>query len=712
MDFESSNAKVEALTHPRNVVIVGASDRPGNWAGRARRNLARYGFPGNVFLVNPRRTEIDGERCYPDVASLPERPDHLLVVVPASAVSEALESGAAAGARSATIFSSGFGEAYDKEGAALGARLRETIARTGLGVSGPNCMGNICAPSRLATLTEDRPLDLRPGPIALVGQSGGVMIFVNQALEERGMKAGYLITSGNEAGLQLADYIAWFATQPELRAIVVYVEAIADVDRFKEACRIARTAGKSIIAVKLGQSESGRNAAMAHTGSLAGSVAVFDALARDVGVVRAETLDAAVELAELFVHTGAASGPRIGAVTLSGAYRGLLLDAADSAGVVFPDLAKETIARLEKVLSVGSLISNPIDGGFGVLSSEETYLACIDALQDDPQIDMVLLQEALPREAGSARSEKYIRLVEDYATKRARKPIAFVTPVTHSQSAYSRELRAQAPHVSFLQEANKALSAIASGAMRATNEQIGARASFGGAGERLENVAAALRGAGPLDETTSKSVLGACGLRTPPEGLARTAEEAAALAASIGFPVVLKASAASLTHKSDAGGVILGLSDPSAVETGFHTIERNVRAAGFHEPLDGVLVCRQIVGGVELALGLHRDPELGLVVMAGAGGVLLELIKDVTFCLPPISRDKARDALARTRAGALLAGYRGSKPCDADAVIDAMVALGRFAELYGDAIESVDVNPFVALPVGGYALDALVIRKG
>ncbi len=460
MDFTNSKKKVAALTEPRNVVVVGASDRPGSWALRAHRNLKRYGFPGQVYLFNPRRTELLGEPCYQDFKALPEPPDHLLVVVPAPAVAETLRAGAAAGARSATIFSSGFGEAFDAEGAELGRELRAAIAETGLGVSGPNCMGNVCAKTHFVTLTEDRPLSLRKGPVALVGQSGGVMIFINSALEERGIAAEYLITSGNEAGLTVADYIAFFADQPELKVIIVYVEAVKDVAKFRAACAAARAAGKHVIAVKLGQSEAGRSAAMAHTGSLAGSIEAFDAVAGDFGVIRAETIDDAVEITELLTYTGPTGGRRLGAITLSGAYRGLLLDAAEKNNMQFPPLSPETLQRLDKVLGVGSLIGNPIDGGFGVLTSSETYLACIEALQDDPNLDVILLQESLPREAGSARAEKYMDLVENYNVTKGKKPIAFVTLASHSQTNYSRELRKRAPHVSFLQEANKALRVI------------------------------------------------------------------------------------------------------------------------------------------------------------------------------------------------------------------------------------------------------------
>ena len=474
LDLEASKKKVKALTEPRNAVLVGANDRPGSWAWRVLRNLKQYEFPGPLYLVNPRRTEIGGDRCYPDFKSLPEPPDHLVVLVPAPGVPEVLRSGAAAGARSATVFSSGFGEAYNFEAAPLGRELKAVIAETGLAVSGPNCMGNICAKTRLVTLSEDRPLLLREGPVALVGQSGGMMIFLNAALEERGMNAEYLITSGNEAGLGIPDYIAFFSDQPELKVIIVYIEAIADIEKFKAACRMARAAGKAIVAVKLGQSESGRNAAMAHTASLAGSIEAFDAVAADLGIVRADTLDDAVELSELLVHTGAPGGRRLGAITLSGAFRGLLYDAAERNGLQFPKLADATLAKLNAILGVGSLVSNPIDGGFGVLSSDDNYKASIAALQADPNIDMILIQENLPREPGSDRAERYIHTVEAIMAGGAPKPIAIITPVSHSQSDYSRALRAQMPHVSFLLEVNKSLRAIASVARRDELEHLSA----------------------------------------------------------------------------------------------------------------------------------------------------------------------------------------------------------------------------------------------
>lgn len=443
MDLTASRNKVAALLAPRNVAIVGASDRPGNWAARVWRNLNRYDFPGAIYPINPRRETLWDVPCYPDVASLPEPPDHLAVLVPAPLVPDVLTSAAAAGARSATIFTSGFEESPDEEGRELGRRLAEVIRETGLGVSGPNCLGNLSARSRLVTMTEDRPLNIAPGPVALIGQSGGVMMFANHVLAERGITAGYVISSGNETGLTSADYIAYFADDADTRVIVSYLEAVRDPETFLAACRVARDAGTPVVMLKLGYSVEGRKAAVAHTGRLAGALEAFDAAAGEAGVLRVDSLDDAIETVEYLVHAAPPSGPRLGAITLSGAYRGLLLDAADRNDLSFPDLSPATRAKMEELLGVGSIVGNPLDGGFAILTSEETYIACIDIMQDDPNIDIVLLQEELPRrEQGADRTKRYLKIAEDYIAAGAKKPIVFVSVLSHSQNDHSRELRA------------------------------------------------------------------------------------------------------------------------------------------------------------------------------------------------------------------------------------------------------------------------------
>jgi acyl-CoA synthetase (NDP forming) len=455
-----AQAKVAALLNPRNVVVVGASDQPGSWALRAFQNLRRYEFPGPVYPVNPRRDQVWAMRCYKSFADLPEPPDHVVVVIPAPHVAETLRAAAAAGARSATVMSSGFGEAQDPAAKTLAETLRSTIAETGLAVSGPNCMGNIHAPSRLMTLTDDRPHRIvADGPVAIVAQSGGLAMAIKRTLEERGIATASLVTSGNEAGLSTADYIAYYATLPSVRVIVSYLEAVRDPERLRAACALARRAGKPVVMVKLGASAEGRTAALAHTGGVAGSMDEFDALAASAGILRVRTLDDIVEAVEYFTHVPLPAGANLGGITFSGALRGLLLDGAAANGLRFPELAAVTCARLQAVLGVGTFIGNPLDSGFAGLGSKEVYIECVSALLDDPAIDILLLQEELPRGPGSERKEANLHAVNALAT-RTNKPIVHVTMISHSVNDYARALREQLPHIGFMQEVDKTLRAV------------------------------------------------------------------------------------------------------------------------------------------------------------------------------------------------------------------------------------------------------------
>jgi acetyltransferase len=457
--LQVAQAKVAALLNPRNVAIVGASDSPGSWALRAFQNLRRYQFPGPVHPVNPRRERVWDMRCYQNFAALPEPPDHVVVVIPAPQVPDSLRAAAAAGARSATVMSSGFGEAQDPAAQALAETLRRTIAETGLAVSGPNCMGNIHAPSRLMTLTDDRPHRIAEGPVAIVAQSGGLAMAIKRTLEERGILTASLVTSGNEAGLTTADYIAYYATLPFVRVIACYLEAVRDVAHMRAACALARRAGKPVIALKLGASAEGRAAALAHTGGIAGATEEFDELAMLCGILRVRSLDDIVEAVEYFTHVPLPAGANLGGITFSGALRGLLLDCAAANGLSFPELAPATRQRLQAVLGVGTFIGNPLDSGFAGLGSKEVYIECVCALLDDPAIDILLLQEELPRGPGSERKEANLHAVNALAP-RSKKPIVHVTMISHGVNDYARALREQLPHIGFMQEADKTLRAV------------------------------------------------------------------------------------------------------------------------------------------------------------------------------------------------------------------------------------------------------------
>jgi acetyltransferase len=714
--------KVGALVAPRNIVLVGASDRPGSWPATVWKTVHEHGFQGQIYAVNPNRDRIGDKACYKDFSSLPEKPDHVAFLTPAQHVPAGLAAAAAAGARTATVFASGFGEDGKAEGLQLAAELDTVIRETGIAVTGPNCTGNIIADSGLVTLVDHRKLQVVKGAVSLVGQSGGVLLYANHILADRGIQIGKLITSGNEIGLNCADYIAYLAQDAATKVIFCYLESIKDVEKFKAACVLARSNGKPVIVFKIGASEEGRKAAMTHTGALAGSAAVFDAVMKESGVIRVGSLDEAVEAIEIVVHLGVPVGSKIGALSLSGAFRGILVDGAAGSGLTFPSLADDVENRLSGLLGVGSSAGNPADGGFTVLTSVEKYIEAVDILCDDPNLDLLVLQAELPREEGmAAHWEERFQGIHDLVTRRGKK-LAFISMFSRMYTDYTRQIRAGLPNVAFVHETNKsvrALALLAEWSRKAAQHTAGAaeappRRTIPPEARGVLDQARERAGDFLLNEQDSKTLLRAYGIGVTTEALATNETEAVEIAERIRYPVVLKAASDRLAHKSDIGAVQLGLADEAAVRAAYQLILRNVGRSGFEGELDGILVCQEITGGTELVVGLQRDPEMGLVLMTGSGGVFLELIRDVAFAPVPLSRPQALELIRSTRVAALLQGYRGEAPHDLDGLADALVALSNLAEDLGEAIVSVDINPLVSRPgdQGPVALDAVVAISG
>lgn len=709
---------VEALLYPTNIAIVGASERPGNWALGVWTMLRKHGFGGRVFPVNPRyRTIWNGESCYPGLDALPEPPDHTIVLVPGAAAIDALIAAGMAGARSATIFSSGFGEGHDPQGRALQAKLDEAIRASGLAVSGPNCNGNVSAPHRMLTIPDDR-ITIEPGPVAMFGQSGGIVMALHRTLASRGVGVSYSVTSGNEIGLNAADYIRFFTADPNIRVIAAFIEAIRDAEAFLAACAGAKAAGKPVVAIKLGGSEASRHAALAHTGALAGALTCFDAVAGAAGVIRMDTLDEVVEAVEFLAHAKIPAGPRLGAITFSGGLKGLLVEAAARTGAEFPPLSEPTLAALREILGVGTSLGNPLDAGFTALSSAEAYFRCIDSMLMDPNIDTLIVQEELPQRLNTNRKIENMREVNRRIAAGVAKPIAVFSMGSYMLTDESRSFRRELPQLPFLQEVQKTVRAVRAvgdyGAMRASpvpqrttaRPSAGVRAILAKAHRRHD-------GRAVLDEHDSKALLRAYDLPIAAEYVVTSAADAAAAAERIGHPVVLKLLSHEITHKSDVGGVALGLGSSEAVREAFAKMAARLAK---HDPplaLDRALVAKQAGGGLEVVLGVQRDPEVGPVVMFGAGGTLLELYRDVSFGPAPLSAEAAKDMIERTHIGRVITGYRGAVRRDRKAVVAALVALGRLAEELRDSIESVDVNPFAVMAdgEGAVVLDALVVLR-
>lgn len=701
---------IHAMLHPRNIVLVGATDKPGNYAERIWNNLVKYGYEGGLFPVNAKRDSVWGVTCYKDFASLPEPPDHVVVLVPARFAVQVIRDAAAAGARSATIVTSGFSELQDAESQRLAIELQDAVRETGLAVTGPNCLGNLSAGDKLFTNIDDRPVTMAQGPVAIAGQSGAIVMAIRQTLEDRGVGVGYMVTTGNEAGLETPDLISYFAADPSVRVIVVYLEGVRNTRAFREACKAARAAGKPIIALKLGASEEGRAAAMAHTGALAGSIATFDAVAGREGVIRAGSLDAVIETTECFVHAAMPNGDRLAAVTLSGGKRGLLIDAFDAAGMRFAPPSSATRDQLAAMLGPGSIVGNPLDAGFAAVVDPSVYIRSIKLMIEDPDTDIVIIDAEMPKAPHELR-ERNLRLVNEMAGH-AGKPVIYVSAMSIGFTDFTKSLRQQLPHLTVLQGLDHAVSAIRTLIdYAALPKQVPDIVSTSKVSARkmLDKLLKQAKDAAALDEVASKQLLKAYGIPISKEAVAQSATDAIKIAKTIGFPVVAKVVSPDILHKSDVGGVELNLETPVAVGRAFHDITARVAKLKGKPRLDGILIAQQVTAELEIVIGASLDAEMGPVVLFGSGGVDIELMKDVALSGAPLDAAEARALIARTKAGVKIKGYRGKPALHETSAVKALVGLSNLIADAGHRIASIDINPFLLNAKTGIAVDALIV---
>jgi acyl-CoA synthetase (NDP forming) len=701
--------RIHAMLHPRNIVLVGATDKPGNYAERIWNNLIKYNFEGGLYPVNAKRETIWGVPCYKDFASLPDKPDHVLVLVPARFAVQVIRDAAAAGARSATIVTSGFSELQDEESQRLAAELQQVIRETGMAVTGPNCLGNLSAGEKLFTNIDDRVVTMEAGPVAVAGQSGAIVMAIRQALEDRGVGVGYMVTTGNEAGLETPDLMAYFAADPSIRVIVVYLEGVRNTKAFRGACKAARAAGKPVIALKLGASEGGRAAAMAHTGALAGSIETFDAISTREGVIRVRGLDELIETAECFVHVDPPKGDRLAAVTLSGGKRGLLIDAFYSAGLNFAALSKDASEKLAKMLGPGSIVGNPLDAGFAAVVDPSVYMQSIKIMIDDPDTDIVIIDSELPKAPHELR-ERNLRIVNEMAV-RASKPVIYISAMSIGFTEYTKALRKSLPNIAVMQGMDRAVGAIKSlieyAKLRKEVPDI-LSSSKPSARALLEKTLKNADGAA-LDEVASKKLLRAYGIPISKEEIAQSAADAANIAKKIGFPVVAKVVSPDILHKSDIGGVVLNLNSAAEVKKAFNDIVARVKKLKTRPKLEGVLIAQQVKADLELVVGASLDAEMGPVVLFGTGGVDIELLKDVALAGAPLDEAEASQLIGRTKAGIKMKGYRGKPALHEPSAVKALVGLSNLMADAGSRIASIDVNPFLINAKTGVAVDALIV---
>lgn len=699
---------VSILLNATSVALIGASDDGTKASGRTLRYLRKYGFAGEVYPVNPRRDIVQGEATYARVADIPVVADLAVIVLPQGLVENAIEECGRSGIRFAVVFASGYGET-GPAGAVLEASLTSVAARFGVRILGPNSVGAVSAPNAMTaafmTGLDQERFELRDDGIAFVSQSGAMGGFILNMAQTDGVGVGRFFSTGNEADLSLGELIEGLVEEGSTRAVLAYVEGIKEGAVFERALERARARRVPVCVMKVGRSQRGAAAAASHTGALAGSDEVFDGVLARYGMPRAGDVEQLLDLGRLFLTDKLAVGRKVSIVTLSGGAGVLMSDYAEDLGLDVFEWTSDQQAKMSAILPSFASVSNPIDTTGAIASNQGMLTDALRVCVENPQTDIaIILLGNLEKE------ERQIceRIIEVAAA--TSKPV-LVAWVGGSGNPRRILTDAGVPTFSEPVRAMRAAAALAtwSSGLAATDRVR----SFGTAagGSTLLEVEAA-NGRSMLDEVESKQLLKAAGVPVTRELAADSAAEAVTAANSLGYPVVVKLLSAEVEHKSDVGGVKLGLSSDEDVRSATEAILAVATTLGLEERR--VVVQESVRGGAELIMGARNDPSFGPVVMIGAGGVFTEILADVQVRPAPIDVDEAGDMIDALAAVKLLRGVRGMPVADERMLAQVISNFSVMIAEAGDLLESVDVNPLIVRQSGDVvALDAVVrLRSG
>ena len=684
------------LMRPASIAVVGASQRVGRGT-RVIANLQQFRYGGRVFPINPRYGEILGLPCYPDLAALPEPAELVVVAIPAAGVPDLLADAVACGSRAAVILSSGFGEA-GPAGRERQAALERLAAERGLLICGPNCYGVFNVRTGAAAFSADWAAPPRPGAVALVSQSGGFSHAIAEALgQQRAVGLSHVVSCGNQAGVGVEDYLEYLVEDPDTAVIGAYVEGFRRPERLRAIGARARERGTAIAILKVGQSENARQSMLTHTGSLAGAPEIVAAALRQAGFIPVASLNEMLDTLALLAAAGSRrGGPRVAVLSGLGGECGRVSDAADRVGLDLPPLSTPTVDALRGAMPDFGTPRNPLDGTGAMYEDSAIFPRLIDTLLADAAIDVlaVNLRANVPRAGGWAPSREFSRVIRDAARARPEKLVVAFSSFAGGDLDQEVVAPLAEAGVAFLDGTETALLAL-----RHLLAHRGALAGSGAVASPATDGAPPRPGAGgSLSTAEGLALLREAGIAAVETLSARDADAAARAADRVGYPVVLKVESPDIAHKTDVGGVRLGLADAAAVRRAFDEILAEVRRRAPGARVEGCAVQPMAAGGVEMILGVKRDPLFGPAVVCGFGGVLVEILRDVAVRVPPFDRAEAHAMLGELRGAALLRGARGRPPADVGALADAVVRLGALAA--SGRVRALDLNPLLVLPAG------------
>jgi len=687
------------LFKPKSVAIIGASTRETAAGWRVTRNLKNGGFKGGIYPINPRYEEVLGLRCYPELKSLPETPDAVFIGIPAEQVAPVLEEIGKAGIRAVVTNASGFADG-GPEGIARQKVIEKIAADYGIAICGPNNTGFVNLVDETQIATWPRMPNLKRGSVAAVTQSGSVAIALAQ--EEFDLGLAYVITAGNEAVCGVAEYLDYLVRDPRVKVVTLYLETIRNPVLFAKAAQEAARRGVRIVALKVGATEQGMAAVSAHTGALAGDDKVYDAYFRRLGIVRVQDLDELAEASRLFsFYPNPPRTPHVVPLTFSGGQAGVIADIGSQIGLSMPQYAPETLARIKPAFPVFATPRNPLDA-WGLGWDTQRFTDMVQALADDASIGAVAFAVDMPELGGA---DTFI--VEDML------PVAkVVAPKTGAKIVWINNMTGGGYHKPMLDQIKAAGFPYLRG-MRAALSALNKWTNYEVPGARpaVPPMPDGAVKAKSLAEPERFKMMQDAGVPMCACAAVTTRAEAIDAAKRAGFPIVLKATAPNLPHKTELDLIRLNLKDADAVGAAFDDLSKKFKSLPNVGEAAAIVVQPMAGPGVELIVGVRNDPRFGSAIAVGLGGTFVEILREARVEMGPVTAAEARKMLEATRAGTILKGVRGKGPYDIDAAAEAIAALSRFGASTMGTLSAVEVNPLIVLEMGKGAVGVDVLLE-
>jgi acetyltransferase len=705
--------------NPQSLAIIGVSPNP-SFINAILHNLLRWNYDKPIYPVNPNYRDIAGLPSYPQIGDIPQPVDLAVVSVPSRMIPDILQQCEAKSVRAINILTSGFEEIAGAEGTRRHHLLTDFVQRTGIRIVGPNCFGNLSVPHNYPGMAGSYP-KLPSGKLSLAFQSGGLAISVVQTCVDRHIGLAHVISSGNEADLEFADCLEFLVDDEHTQVIGCFVEQFRHPEKFLAAADKCAAARKPLVMLKVGRSEAGQRAAQAHTGALAGSDAIIDAVLQKYGVLRVHTVDEMIETLCILHARHFPKGNGFGAITFSGGAVGVLSDMAADYGIRFPPIHEAGAQQIRNVLYEYGTVNNPIDLTGQAVYDPIVQRAAFQAMGTDPNLHTILVFSG-----GTTRLDRQSPIgkviheaIQQYPDK------LFVRSSQIYGAVHDKAFGAPDPvdpvsdldGVPFLQGIENTLRAARALVRYAAFQQqrtAGRRgdAGRGDASRRAQALAMVQAAQGQaLTESAGKQLLALYGIPVTQERTVTSATEAAVAAQEIGFPVAMKIVSPQITHKTEAGGVILHVADADEARTAFARIMHNARHYNPQAELQGVLVQEMVHGGRETIVGMTRDPQFGPGIVFGLGGMFVEILQDTVLRVPPLHADDAREMIESLKGAAILKGIRGQKPADLSAIVDVLLNFSQLCLDLDGAVAEIDINPLLVFEEGqgAQAIDCLVI---